>query len=1325
MKTFTDLFNFIVSLKDETIYSFLEDNNDIWNGKEKQESLYRLFAYLRLIEEFNQYDLTDGNFNEGTISKNCDKSLLFNKCLNDKCDKSDLTLLNNNSIIASSSKNKTNYGINDLDIDNIQNIYNDLYKHKYKLQLCIIIKDKEILYDKIKHSNKSSKRLCDILNDKTTIIFDWKDINLWYNNCKNIYKNKTIDDIIKVEKIPLVNRFHQEISIINTIEIAKKYNNILWGHIPRSGKSYIMAGLIANTNKNNYLIITTAPNETKEQYLKMFNLYSQFNNYNIIYLDGKDKKPNLSIKNIIICSKQYLQTKGVKEDKINQIKWLKDIKFDWRFIDESHNGGTTKLAQKIFTTYGIGAITIYITATYLKPLNTYNIPNDAWVLWDIEDVKLCKTIDNLLSLERLCIKYGNIINTVYNKYTSYHIINEYSKYPNIELLSWDFKDNVKDAIIEKYQNTNKGFSTDAIFLLKTNNKETILEFQDEEGVINLLYTIFGNNKKDELFTTKDEDSILYRIENICKKNNSRWFSKEEPLTILAFLPCGLSGSPIDKLQETLYNLIKKYKLLEDYDVIYINSKYNNNKTGIEIIEDARKRVKLNNKKGLLVLSGYMCSMAVSINHCDIVLMLNNVENMDTYLQMMFRSMTEAYNKKIGFVIDLNLHRVCNVITDYALKITKNKNTKQSIKYVLEQNLIGFNSDKWMQNYFNLTKLDDIVEKIYNIYISKPCNAIENILKSLEIKVKLQSTDQELFNKVFTTSSSSKKTKIDELIKNEDINKGIDKHKYEKEKDDVIDDNDSKKIIKNVNLINDIMKHLIPLLCILTIHNKDINTFGEICIWIKNNKIEYDIIINQLSIWWGGNLTKSIDIISLFNDIYNRYLIDNDMFNTVFMRLKEVFSNAVNNKGELSIIIDKYLIPHEIEKKQNAEVSTPYQLRQDMLNKIPEDFWMTPKKVFEPCCGKGGFLLDIIDKFMQGLKELVPDEEERYRLVIEECIYWSEYNPTNVYICKLLLDPYEKYKLNYNEGDTLKLDISKKWGIEGFEAVIGNPPYQPISNGKKGGKSIWPEFVEYGINNIIKEGYLVYVHPALWRKPNNIIWNKMIENKFHYISIHNDIDGNKYFNATTRYDWYILQKTNKNIITTILEEDKNEYKCVLDNNSFIPNFGNSIFNKVRSKIIIDGFLYAESDSMCHSSRNYINIEKDKEYKYEIINAISNKNGIRYLYSSKKHPYQDNKKVIFSNGRIIQPIYDDGKYGTSQGGIYIIVKDDNEGNNIVKYLKSKLVSYLIKSTKWSNFETCKQVFYNIAHPKNIGDLTDENIYKYFNLTDEEIKNIENIV
>jgi hypothetical protein len=137
--------------------------------------------------------------------------------------------------------------------------------------------------------------------------------------------------------------------------------------------------------------------------------------------------------------------------------------------------------------------------------------------------------------------------------------------------------------------------------------------------------------------------------------------------------------------------------------------------------------------------------------------------------------------------------------------------------------------------------------------------------------------------------------------------------------------------------------------------------------------------------------------------------------------KDIIFSDILTSSNKSKAVDKYLIPQELEKKKNAEVSTPYNLRQEMLDKIPSKFWTTQKKVFEPCAGKGGFVIDIIDIFMTGLKEEIPNETDRYKTIVEQCLYFSDINPTNIFICKLLVNPYNEHKINYNEGNTLELD----------------------------------------------------------------------------------------------------------------------------------------------------------------------------------------------------------------------------------------------------------------------------------------------------------------
>ena len=78
----------------------------------------------------------------------------------------------------------------------------------------------------------------------------------------------------------------------------------------------------------------------------------------------------------------------------------------------------------------------------------------------------------------------------------------------------------------------------------------------------------------------------------------------------------------------------------------------------------------------------------------------------------------------------------------------------------------------------------------------------------------------------------------------------------------------------------------------------------------------------------------------------------------------------------------------------------------------------------------------------------------------------------------MIDPYNEYKLNYNEGNTLELDIKEKWDIEGFDAVIGNPPYNEDPDNSKDPhmKPVYQDWV-YKFNEISQ--ILMFITPSKW------------------------------------------------------------------------------------------------------------------------------------------------------------------------------------------------------------------------------------------------------
>jgi hypothetical protein len=133
-------------------------------------------------------------------------------------------------------------------------------------------------------------------------------------------------------------------------------------------------------------------------------------------------------------------------------------------------------------------------------------------------------------------------------------------------------------------------------------------------------------------------------------------------------------------------------------------------------------------------------------------------------------------------------------------------------------------------------------------------------------------------------------------------------------------------------------------------------------------------------------------------------------------------------------------------------------------------------------------------------------------------------------------------------------------------------------------------------------------------------------------------------------------------------------------------------------------------------------KDK-FVFPSVKSSTKTKGIELCWCSKPLSHQFIQKVIFSDGRCVEPFYDSGKLGTAEHGIYIQVSSEIEGRKIQRFLKSKLVSYIVAATKWSNFQTFPEIFHSIPNPKDLPEnFTDAQVYAYFGLTPEEIGRIE---
>ena len=96
----------------------------------------------------------------------------------------------------------------------------------------------------------------------------------------------------------------------------------------------------------------------------------------------------------------------------------------------------------------------------------------------------------------------------------------------------------------------------------------------------------------------------------------------------------------------------------------------------------------------------------------------------------------------------------------------------------------------------------------------------------------------------------------------------------------------------------------------------------------------------------SNLNKNNLIIGMENSIVNK--MDNPTLNNNYSDIKSYYDNILN--------IDKNLV------ETSNDEPTPIDCVEEMVNKVPEDFWKRKNiKILDPCCGCGNFPIVIYFK----------------------------------------------------------------------------------------------------------------------------------------------------------------------------------------------------------------------------------------------------------------------------------------------------------------------------------------------------------------------------
>jgi len=188
------------------------------------------------------------------------------------------------------------------------------------------------------------------------------------------------------------------------------------------------------------------------------------------------------------------------------------------------------------------------------------------------------------------------------------------------------------------------------------------------------------------------------------------------------------------------------------------------------------------------------------------------------------------------------------------------------------------------------------------------------------------------------------------------------------------------------------------------------------------------------------------------------------------------------------------------KKINGVVYTPQWIVELILDNIEYKNNIYDKKIIDPSCGEGNFLVVAVERFLKDCIENNLSLDE-IREALHNNIFGFDIDKNAIVKCKTYLNNViKKYGIDEIEWNIIQMDSLNKNNVKQyfniFDYVIGNPPYiriQHLGNErreriqkdwffcKNGSTDIYIAFFELGINLLNETGKLGYITPNTYFK----------------------------------------------------------------------------------------------------------------------------------------------------------------------------------------------------------------------------------------------------
>jgi hypothetical protein len=351
-----------------------------------------------------------------------------------------------------------------------------------------------------------------------------------------------------------------------------------------------------------------------------------------------------------------------------------------------------------------------------------------------------------------------------------------------------------------------GFSMRSLFMPTKDGTA----FQNQKAVDTFLAIISGSDKMKHY--KKGDMSMFARIIRYWKTIGHR--NSEDFMTQIWFLPSG-NGQLLKDVKACVISRINANPVLKNFATLTLDVGMNDiSETVASAVVDAKAQ----GKKGLILLTGNVASLGVSLPEVDVGFMLHDKESADMNYQQMMRVLTEMLNKKYGIVVDFNVWRVLTTLNTYATSRCgqAEKSSADRIRWCVS-NLIDVDPDLWecteSPETFPQEKIADELTKQWRKMLEQTGTSLNTLARK---PIDLGEDQKELDQIAKYLEEGTGKATLEVNPDQEKLPSGIEQRGCGDDEDD--NEEEEKKedddIAKKANL-NDVLARLIPEIALLS------------------------------------------------------------------------------------------------------------------------------------------------------------------------------------------------------------------------------------------------------------------------------------------------------------------------------------------------------------------------------------------------------------------------------------------------------------------------------------------------------------------------------